>query len=218
MTTTWINRGHFYTPHVTPVQVDCNFVVAPTNGAGVTSLKGQGVSNVYMHTSTTPSTGNTNPNDGIIMVQLSDNFSKLYNAYSLYHAPNSTATTSTVANVVNIIAVLGTATLAQWRTVGLPAGITPAVGVAFIATSSGVIGGGAQTAMVAAAGAGIDHIEVNGNSSLNLSPIPVGGSPNYGGYIYLSCYKNGVLTAPASGTVIRLAFYMSQSSVVVAGE
>lgn len=221
MSTTWINRGHFYVPHVRPILVDCNFVVTPTDPTGITSLKGQGVQNVFMHTSTTPGAGpngfvNPNPANGIIMVQLADNFYKLYQLEASFHAPNGAATTSSVANVINVITVLGTATLAQWQAVGLPPGITPAVGVSFIATSAAVIGGSAQTAIVAAAGAGVDHIEHTGG--LNLAPIPHGGSPHVGGFLYCSAYKNTVLTAPATGTVIRLSMYMSQSSVVVSGE
>lgn len=223
MSTTWINRGHFYCPHVTPVLVDCAFTVAPadTAGLGITALRGQGVANVFMHTSATPGRGsngylNPNPANGLIMVQLSDNFSKLYQFESSYHATNSTATTSSVANVINVITVLGTATLAQWRAVGLPPGIVPAVGVSFIATTAAVIGGSAQTAIVTAAGSGIDHIEHQG--SADLMPIPVGGSPNVGGFLFLSAYKNTALTAPTTGTIIRLSFYMSQSSVVVSGE
>lgn len=218
MSTTWINRGHFYVPHVTPVVVDCSFTVAPadTGGFGITGLKGQGVSQVYMHTSATPAVGNPNPANGIIVVKLADNFSKLYQLGASFHAANSTATTSTVANVINVISTLGTATYAQWLAVGLPAGVIPAIGVAFIATSSAVIGGSAQTAIVTATGAGIDHIEHQG--ALDLMPVPVGGSPNVGGLLFLSCYKNTVLTAPTTGTIIRLDMYMSQSSVVVAGE
>lgn len=209
-------------PHVTPVLVDCNFVVDPdnANGLGISSLKGQGVNNVFMHTSQSAGTNNgyTNPNpaNGLIMVQFTDNFNKYYGGFTQYHAPNSTATTSSVTNVINVITVLGTATLAQWQTVGLPKGVTPAVGVAFIATTSAVIGGSAQTAIVAAAGAGIDHIE--NSSGLSLAPVPQGGTPYVGGFMYFSAYKNTVLTAPASGTVIRMSFYLSQSSVVILGE
>ncbi len=289
MSTTWINRGHFYVPHVTPVMVDCNFVVTPTNALGITALKGQGVANVFMHTSTTPGRGsngylNPNPAAGIIMVQLTDNFYKYYGGYSQVTAPNSTASTSTVANVVNVITVLGTATAAQWLTVGLPPGVTAAVGVAFVATTAAVIGGSAQTAIVAPAGSAIQSIEISGgNANLSLSAIPVGGSPNVGGFLYFSCYASSftgesytpvgtnsapaltmnsytpagtndgaspplftgtpatltgtvaaptftgtahtlagtlakALTAPATGSLIRMSFYMSQSSVVVAGE
>lgn len=225
MSTTWINRGHFYAPHVMPVLVDCNFVVDSTNanGFGVSSLKGQGIASLFMHTTQTPgraSNGQLNPNpaSGIIQVQFADNFSRLYGFESSYSPPLGASTTSTVANVVNVITVLGTATLAQWLAVGLKPGVAPAVGATFIATSAAVIGGAAQTAIIAAAGSGIDHIEVDGNPNLSIQPVPVGGSPNYGGFMYLSAYKNTVLTAPTDGSVIYLQFYLSQSSVIVKGE
>lgn len=288
MSTTWINRGHFYVPHVRPVLLDCNFTVDSTNGNGfgVRSLKGQGIASVFMntsaaftgtsHTSTLidgiasgtsnlkvgmpvqgsgitagttivgiPTSGsitlsaatsssttgsityqgvavngqvNPNPAAGLIQVQFSDNFMRYYGGSEGFVGPVGSSTTSTVANVINVITVLGTATLAQWLTAGLKPGIAPAVGAAFIPTASALIGGSAQTAIIAAAGAGIDHIEVNGDPNLTINPIPVGGSPNVGGFIYLACYKNTVLTAPAAGTTIGLQFYMSQSSVLVKGE
>ena len=123
-----------------------------------------------------------------------------------------------MASVVNVITVLGTATLAQWLAVGLPPGIVPAVGVSFIANGSSLIGGSAQTAIILAAGAGVDHIEVAGDPNTTLSPIPVAGSQNVGGWMFLECFKNGVLTAPTNGTAIGLSFYLSQSSVFVKGE
>lgn len=225
MASTWINRGHFYCPHVKPVLIDCNFVVdsANGNGLGIRNLKGQGIRNVFMHTSSTPGVGaggfvNPNPNSGIIVVQMAENFNRYYGGFSGFVSPVSTSTTSSVANVINVISVLGTATLAQWLAVGLPGGIVPAVGVSFIATSSALIGGSAQTAIVAAAGAGVDHIEVAGDPNLTVNPIPVGGSPHVGGWVNLSVYKNTVLTAPTDTSVVSLAFYMSQSSVVVKGE
>lgn len=199
MSTTWINRGHLYAPHVTPVLVDCRFVVDPANanGNGTSGLTGQGVQNVYMHTSTTPSAGNPNPAAGLIMVQLSDNFSQLYALEHTLTSPvvgglTPTTSTSTTANVINVIQILGTATLAQWRTVGLPAGITPAVGVAFIATSAALIGGSAAVSLISATGTGISHIEVAGSPKTTLAPVPVGGSPNVGGLIMLSCFGQSV--------------------------
>lgn len=225
MSTTWINRGHFYAPHVMPVLLDCNFIVdsANGNGFGVRGLKGQGISSLFMHTSSTPgraSNGQLNPNpaSGIIQVQLTDNFNRYYGGTAGFVSPVGASTTSSVANVINVITVLGTATVAQWQAVGLKPGVTPAVGAAFVATSAAVIGGSAQTAIILAAGAGIDHIEVGGDPNLTVNPIPMGGSPNVGGFIYLSCFKNTVLTAPTDGTTIGLQFYMSQSSVMVKGE
>ena len=94
MSTTWINRGHLYCPHVTPVLVDCNFVVDPTNGngLGIRNLKGQGVQNVFMHTSATPGKGpngllNPNPASGLIMIQFADNFTRYYGGFSGFVSP-----------------------------------------------------------------------------------------------------------------------------------
>lgn len=277
------NRGHFYCPHVKPVLIDCNFIVdaANGNGFGVRSLKGQGVSRVYMnstaaftgtsHTSvlidgiasgtasllvgmpiqgsgipagakiasivdsgsitisaaTTTSTtasftyqavGSPNPAAGIIVVKLGDNYNRYYGGFSGFVGPLATSSTSTVANVINVIASLGTSTYAQWLAVGMPPGMTPAVGLAFVATSSAVIGGSAQCILAAATGSLIDHIETVGDPTLSLGPIPVGGSPNVGSYLYFRCYSETALTAPAAGSGVGLAFYMGQSSVAVSGE
>lgn len=225
MSTTWINRGHFYVPHVRPVLLDCNFIVDHTNGNGfgIRALKGQGIASLFMNTSVTPgraANGQLNPNPaaGLIQVQFSDNFNRYYGGTAGFVSPLGSSTTSSVANVINVITSLGTATLAQWLAVGLKPGVTPTLGASFIATSSAVIGGSATTAIILAAGAGIDHIEVGGDPNTTIGPVPVGGSPNVGGFIYLSCYKNTVLTAPTDGTGIGLQFYMSQSNVMVKGE
>jgi hypothetical protein len=225
MSILYTNRGHFYCPHTRPVLIDCNFIVDSTNGngLGIRNLKGQGVKNIFMHTSATPGTGgggvlNPNPASGLIVVQFSDNYNRYYGGFAGFIGPQSTSSTSTVANVINVIAVLGTATLAQWLAVGLPPGIIPAVGVAFIATSSSVIGGSAQTILNTATGAGIGHIEGAGDPNLALGPVPVGGSPNRGGTLNFSCYSTNTLTAPANGTAIGMAFYLGQSSVSVKGE
>ncbi len=131
-----------------PVLLSCNFVVTPTNGLGITSLKGAGIRNVFMHTSTTPAAANgyTNPNPeaGVIAVQLQDNYNKYLSGFfgSVSYLDGSSQT-ATTAGRASVITALGTATAAQWVAVGLPVGVTAAVGVAFIATASATIGGSA---------------------------------------------------------------------------
>lgn len=76
------NAGHFYSNLVKPVDVNLSFVVTATNGLGITSLKSNGyVRNVFMHTSTTPTSNdgylNPNPASGYALIQLKQNF----NAY-----------------------------------------------------------------------------------------------------------------------------------------
>ncbi len=243
MSTTWINRGHFYVPHVRPVLVDCNFIVdaANGNGLGIRSLKGQGVQNVFMHTSTTPGRGpngvlNPNPAAGIILVQLADNFSRYYGGFSGFVPPVATSTkiddSALTVGHVYVITTVGNSTLAQWQSIGLMPGITPAVGVAFVATAIGIAGeAGTSTSRVMIPGAsGITSIEAIGNSNLSIGPIPQGGSPHVGGWLTFQCMAPTVTsmtnafeapmipTAPASGSGVGLAFYLSQSSVQVSGE
>jgi hypothetical protein len=224
MGTTWINRGHFYVPHVTPVLADLNFIVdsANGNGLGIRSLKGQAVQNVFMHTTQTPGKGpngklNPNPAAGYILIQLADNYTRAYGGFTSIIPPLSgTPLTSTTAGLAYVIVSLGTATAAQWLAAGVPPGVTPAVGVSFIAIQTATIGGAAAVEVPAASS--IDHTETIGDSNLSLGPTPVGGSPNVGGYVLLQCLLAGTVTAPADGTVLSVCLYLNQSSVKVAGE
>lgn len=75
------NGGREYSFLNRPVLIDCNFTVDATNGLGITGLKGAGVQNVFMHTSTTPAVGNNgvlnpNPASGIALIQLANNYAR----------------------------------------------------------------------------------------------------------------------------------------------
>lgn len=172
------NKGLIYSNIVKPVKVDLSFVVAATNGLGVTSLKSNGyVNNVFMHTSTTPTANNgyTNPNPaaGIAVIQLRNNF----NAYlGSTYSVTSTSQTSTkidnsalTAGLIYVISIVGDATLAKWQSIGLPVGVTPAVGVAFVATAVGT-GSNALTSRVQVPSqSGVDSIEFFGNPILTAN-------------------------------------------------
>ncbi len=286
MSTTWINRGHFYTPHVTPVLADCNFKVDSTNPAGITGLKGQAVARVFMnssasfvgatHTSTLvdaisdtsilsvgmpvqgsniaagtviaaiidsvsitlsiaatgsgatdtityQAVGSPNPQAGTIMLQLADNFSRMYGFNLSIAAPLSgssilVASAGVTRGLVYTITILGTTTTAGWVSLGLPPGITPAVGVSFVAKITATAAGTGAVQVPATNGSDIDHVESAGDPSLILQPAPAGGSPNVGGFIILNCYEEGVLAAPADGSLLYIEAYMNQSSVLVKGE
>lgn len=78
------NYGKSYSFMSKPVSLDLNFIVDAdnTNGLGVRSVKGQGVSNVFMHTSATPGRGpnnylNPNPAAGFALIQLAYNYNEL---------------------------------------------------------------------------------------------------------------------------------------------
>lgn len=216
-------NSRLYTGHVMPVLLDCNFVVDATNGngLGLRNLKGPYVSAVYMHTSATPAAGNPNPASGVIVVQLQDSYSRYYGGFSGQVSPLSgTPLTATVANTAYAVVSLGTATAAQWIAAGIPASIVasgpnglPAIGTAFIAAATATIGGSATVEASSATGSGIDHIEILGDPNASI-----GSTSNGVNQIILQCFSGGALTAPAAGSVISLSFYMSNSSVLIAGE
>lgn len=210
--------------HAFPVELDCNFTVAvaDTGGLGLTGLKGGGIANVYMHTSATPATGSPNPASGLIYVSLQDTYFKYYFGGFQMHSPVtgssiniSGSTVLTVGNVYQIV-TLGTSTAANWAAVGFPAGDVPQVGMSFIAS---VTGGGTGTGTVKAVGnSGITAVELVGSPSLSVGSLP-------GPYLVLQCLgatdsstTTLIPKAPADGTVIRLWFYLSNSSVLVQGE
>ena len=116
--------------------------------------------------------------------------------------------------------------LQNWQSVGLPKGIQPAVGVSFIATATGYSARGGSSGLVKVPGiSGIGSIEVIGDPNASLGPVPMGGSPNVGGWLlvqFLAPTSAGVTTmiptAPADGAVVGMSFFMEQSSVQIAGE
>lgn len=169
------NKGLIYSNIVKPVKIDLSFVVAATNGLGVTSLKSNGyVNNVFMHTSTTPAANNgyTNPNpaNGIAIIQLRNNF----NAYlGSTWSVTSTMQTSTkidnsnmTAGLIYVISIVGDATLAKWQSIGLPVGVTPAVGVAFVAITVGAGSNVLTSRVQVPSQSGVDSVEFFGNPIL----------------------------------------------------
>lgn len=207
-----------YTGHVMPVLVDCNFIVDSTNGngLGIRSLKGPYVSNVYMHTSATPAAGNPNPPAGYILVQLTDNFNRSLTGFESRVSPLSgTPLTSVTAGSAYVITSVGTGTQAQYTAIGVPIGVTPAPGVAFVATASTTVPGGGS--VQAPTASGIGHIETVGDPNTSIAPNPLAGQ-GYGASFLLQCIVGSTATAPTNGTVISLAFLLSNSSVLIAGE
>lgn len=232
----WPNAGHMYANIVKPGQIFLNFIVDSTNGngLGVRSIKSNGfVSNVFMHTSATPGVGNdkiTNPNPavGLCLVQMKNNFNVYLGGFSGFVSPIVSPTTAITSGLTvgaaYVITVLGTTTLAEWQTIGLPLGLTPTVGQAFIAIATGT--GGSHTGKV-----GIPSVsaaltaEVIGdpNQSINNSSIASNGgawtllqflAPTISTGAYIAPM---IPTAPANGTVIGMSFFYDQSSVTVDG-
>lgn len=173
------NGGHFYSNITQPVKIDMNFVVdsANGNGLGIRSLKSNGyVQNVFMHTSTTPGSNNgylnPNPLSGYALIQFKNNFKVYLGGFSGFVSPTSgSAGGSVTISTPAIIASLGTTTLAQWQAAGVPVGLTPAVGMSFIAIKTGAIGG---TGTIIASGvSGISSVEVIGDPNVSINSYPI---------------------------------------------
>lgn len=227
----WASAGRIFSMHTMPVLIDCNFIVDSTNGngLGIRSLKGPTISNVYMHTSATPAAGNPNPQAGVIVVQLADNYNRSLSGFSSIVSPLSGSNiavsgSSLTANNAYIITVVGTSTAADWAALGVPIGVTPAPGVTFIAAATGAGSGSGQVQASLATGSTIGSIETLGDPNTTIAPL-ASANQGFGAQIILGAFSatnssttTKVLTAPANNSVISLAFYLSNSSTTVQGE
>lgn len=173
-----LNGKSFYTNVAKPQDVNLQFTVTPTNGLGITSLKSNGyVRNVFMHTSTTPAAndGYTNPNPavGYACIQFKNNFNYYLNGFTQFRTPTATSTkidnSALTAGLAYVITIVGDASLATWQAIGLPPGITPAIGVSFIALT---VGAGANTStsrVQVPTTSGIYGVEMVGDPATMLS-------------------------------------------------
>jgi hypothetical protein len=188
-----------YSLHAMPVLLDCNVAIGATGAVGAT--KGPGIASV------------TRKSAGVYAIKLQDNYFKFYNLRWNFEAPvtgSDVADGSFVSGTTYIITAVGTT---NWTAIGLPAGITAAVGMSFTAT--GVGGAGTGTAK-AVGTSGIFAVEVVGDPNLQLGPV---GPGNQGATIMIKCLDaSAAATDPASGSKMHLEFYLSNSSVQVQGE
>lgn len=225
------NAGHFYANHVMPVLLNATFQVSVTDtaGNGVVNLttnpggnSSGAVQAVYMHTSATASAGNPNPGNGIIYVQFADAYNKDYLGWSgqitaLSGSSILVASAGVVNHTTYVITILGTTTTAGWQSLGLPVGVTPAVGVAFIATTTGTAAGTGAVQVPHANGSGIQTMDQIGSSANALSPVGIGAAYPY---LIFRCMgptdastTTPIAVAPRDLTWISLKFYFSNSSV-----
>lgn len=174
-----LNGKSFYTNVCKPCDVNLNFIVDSTNGngLGIRSPKSNGyVESVFMHTTQTPGivNGVTNPNPvaGYAVITFKNNFNYYLGGFSGQITPlTSTSTTSLTTGHVYVITVVGTTTVAQWQTAGLPQGITPAVGVAFVAIATASLSGTGTVGLPSSPIADAVSVVGDPNTSLNNSNI-----------------------------------------------
>lgn len=175
-------------------------------------MKGPIVQNVFMHTSTTPAVGNSNPRtpnivitnpnpaSGIIVIQLQDEYNRILSIDSSIQSPNSGSdvkidNSAMTAGLAYTITTLGNATAAKWRAIGVPAGVTPAVGVSFIAASNGGAGNTltSRVQVPLAGGSGIQSIEVVGDPDQSIAPNLT--AQGFGSQIILACRNESLVMA-----------------------
>lgn len=189
-----------------------SFTVASTSPTGISGPTGNGGNKVYMYSSV-PSVANPNPASGVIVVQLDQKYSGFVSQASGFIAPNSgtplpvASYPATTAGSPYVITAVGTTLAADWHLLGLPAGLTPAIGQAFISLNGASYPGtGSVQAPVAAyPGTFIDTI---GNPSTMVSAT--GGS--YLIFRVIGPTSSSVTTqkavAPTDGTQITLRIAM----------
>lgn len=229
-----INGKSYYTNIAKPSVVHCTFTVAPADsgGLGITSLKSNGyVNNVFMNTSETPGSNNgqTNPNPaaGYAVVQFNSNFNYFVTGFSGFVSPNSGSdvkidNSAMTEGQVYTITTLGNATAAKWTAVGVPNGVTPAVGVSFVALTDGGSGNTLTSRVQVPSVSGVTHVEMVGNPNTMKANSNIA---SYGGaYCFLqfmgptsASVTTMVATAPAVGSTVSLTFYYDASSVTVDG-
>lgn len=171
-----INAGHFYSNIVTPIKIDCNFVVDATNGngLGLRSLKSNGfVRNVFMRTSSTPGSNdgylNPNPAAGYALIQMKGNYNKYLGGFAGYASPvtgsNIAVASSSVLTqgVPYVITVIGTAA-------------APTFTVVTVADSSGSL---ASKYFLASDQKGNNYLFYNVVSGVGLPPSLTGALSNY---------------------------------------
>lgn len=196
-------NSRLYTFHVMPVAID-GAVIIGASGA-VTSFSGLDIQAV------------TRLGTGIYQIQLKDNYNGLFGqSFNVRSPTTGSAVTagSFVATTIYQITTLGTT---NYNLIGVPAGITPTVGMSFVATG---IGSGTGTA-TAIGNSNISAIETVGtlagrNAQLNKQPFQA----NSGGYILFqtlaptsSSVTTQIPTNPTSGCSIHFQFLLNNSSV-----
>jgi hypothetical protein len=222
----WSNGGKIYAMHVKPAFLNATFTVAQSNGAGQTGLLGSAIGQVFMHTSGTKATYKGVTNNvaaGYAQVFMAPNFNTFLRCSATISAPltgtNVPVTSALTVGQAYVITTVGTTTTAQYQALGLQAGITPAVGVAFIASSATPTSGTGQVQTPTASSAGTNTIEIIGSPSTTLTNLAQ--PTNGGGYVILrfvgptsSAVTTPIAIQPADGAQIRLEFLFNDSSVI----
>jgi hypothetical protein len=151
---------------------------------------------------------------GVYQIQLKDNYASLLGAGFDLQSPNTGSAVTAGSFVVGTLYTITSLGTTNYNAVGIPAGITPAIGMGFVATA---IGSGTGTA-TAVGNSGVGSVELVSNTKGMLSKQPF--VANSGGYIIfqtLGATSSSVTTQiaanPASGSVILVQLLFNNSQV-----
>lgn len=186
--------------HMLPVRLDCSVAIG-SSGAPTIASTVAGIASI------------TRLSTGVYRLQLADNYYSFLNLHAMFQSPvsgSNVADGSFSTNSIYQITAVGTT---NWANVGLPSGLTAAVGMIFKASGAG--GAGSGTAKVLGA-SGIYSVEVIGSGMLNNQPA----ASNSGGYIVIQClgptdatHTAQIPVDPASGSTMILELWMNNSSI-----
>ena len=203
-------NSRIYTGHVMPVLIDGNFVIGASGAVG--TVKGPYIESI------------THLGTGLYQIKLQDNYNRYYGGWTGFVSPVTGSAIDPNAGATGSAYIITTVGDTDWTTAGVPAGVTPAVGVGFVLAAAPSAGTG-RVKLVA--DSGISRIEVVGDSNLTLDPS----SPNQGAVILMQCLQAQVPSAttqgtpiqyalanPAQGSVLGFTCYMSNSSILINGE
>lgn len=190
--------------HLLPRRLDAKVAIA---GSGVPTLSnGLGIKAI------------TRLAAGVYQIQLQDNYAQFLHLAARLAAPvtgSAVLIGALTPGVVYQITVVGAATTAQWITAGVPVGITPAVGVTFVALATSA---GSLSACKAIGVSGISAVEIVGDTSTMLQNQPV--VPLSGGFLTIQCLgatdastTTLIPTDPISGSTLYIEIYLNDSQV-----
>lgn len=218
---------YHYSFHKKIVHLTCKFQVLATAGSGVSVVTstgpgtfgganpalasfGEGIQQVLGYSSS-PATGN-NTIQGNLAIQLSDNYKSFMGMSATLAGPvtgsSVNLTTGLTLGQIYQIVTIGTSTTANWQTAGVPAGVTPVVGLAFqAATASAGTGTGTVKAI---ASSQVTSIEVASDPNYTLAPVGQSNGFNgaAGGWIFMSYFKTTTLQQPTDGTNVWIRLFL----------
>lgn len=206
-------NSRIYTGHVMPVLIDGSVSIGALGA--VSNLKGPYVKSV------------TRLAAGVFQIQLQDNFNKVYSVQAMLQSPVSGSSVDPSTLLVGDLVQIDVVGSTDWSAIGLPSGVTAAVGQAFVMTAVP----SASTSRVKAVGnSGIAKVEVVGNPNLMSAPM-VANQGAQGAIIMIQCLQaqmpsstvqgtpiDMIKADPASGSVLQFSIMLSNSSITIQGE